>query len=316
MKILLTGGAGFIGKYILDELLKNNHTITLLIHNTTKQITNEKVNTLKADITRPKTLNFSRDFDCVIHNAALATDYASYKKLYQVNCLGTTNVLNACEQAGITNVVYTSTAGVYGFPNTTTPITENSAKKPYSAYQKTKYLGELQTKNYENLDIKLIRPPLVIGPQGKPIQVIMNKLTRGTMSYVGSGTTTIPIVHPKDVAALITLCLNKKTTQPEPYNVVSLHTTPKELFESLCSAFHLDQPTKHVPYPLAYLLALTNETVSTQPTLTRFQIKSLGTTRTISAQKAQKQLNYRPQYSSLDALIDDIKENYVKTKAT
>lgn len=316
MNILLTGGAGFIGTYILDELLKEDHTITLLIHTTPKKNIHKKISTLKADITNPKTLVFSKDFDAVIHNAALATDYAPYKKLYEVNCIGAKNVLDACNHAGISNVIYTSTAGVYGFPNTTTPITEDSAKKPYSAYQKTKYLGELQTKNYENLDIKLIRPPLVIGPQGKPIQVIMDKLVNGTMSYVGSGTTTIPFVHPKDVAQLITLCLNKKTTQPEPYNVVSLHTTPKELFESLCSAFHLDQPTKHVPYPLAYLLALTNETINSHPTLTRFQIKSLGTTRTISIQKAQEQFNYRPQYSSLDTLIKDIKENYVKTKAT
>ena len=314
MKILLTGGLGFIGTYIIKELQKHNHKITLLIH-TTKNIYTD-IPTLKADITQPETLRLPQNFDALIHNAALATDHAPYQDLYATNTKGTQNILEACKKAHITNIILTSTAGVYGFPNTTTPITEDGAKNPYSPYQKTKYLGEQQAYQYKDCSIKIIRPPLVIGPQGKPIQVIMNKLLNNTMTYVGSGTTTLPLVHPADVASLINLCLTKDAQQPEAYNAVSLHTTPQQLFESLCSHYNLKFPQKHVPYAFAYLAALAQETLTKHPTLTRFQVKSLGTNRKLSYQKANKQLNYTPHYDSLQKLTEDIKENYQQTKAT
>ncbi len=314
MKILLTGGLGFIGRYIIKELLANNHQITLLTHTAKNPFSD--IATLKADITKPSTLTLPKNLDALIHNAALATDYAAYQDLYSSNCQGTQNILEACKKAKIKNIILTSTAGVYGFPNTTVPITEESPKKPYSDYQKTKYLGEQKADQYNDCSIKIIRPPLVIGPQGKPIQVILNKLFTNTMTYVGSGATTIPIVHPADVASLINLCLTKSTQKPEAYNAVSLHTTPQQLFESFCAHYNLSPPQKHVPYTIAYLAALLQEKLTKQPTLTRFQVKSLGTNRVISYQKASKHLNYTPHYDTLQKLTDDIKENYQHTKAT
>ncbi len=314
MKILLTGGLGFIGRYIIKELLANNHQITLLTHTTKNPYA--EISTLKADITRPETLRLPNNFDALINNAALATDHAPYQDLYSTNAKGTQNILEACKKAEIKNIILTSTAGVYGFPNTTTPITEDSPKKPYSDYQKTKYLGEQQAFHYNDYRIKIRRPPLVIGPQGKPIHVIMDKLFTNTMTYIGSGKTTIPLVHPADVASLINLCLTKHTDKPEAYNAVSLHTTPQQLFESLCSHYDLSSPQKHVPYTVAYLAALLQEKLTKHPTLTRFQVKSLGTNRVISYQKATKHLHYKPYYDNLHKLTEDIKENYQHTKAT
>ena len=78
MNIFLTGGTGFIGSYIIDELLKNNHSVTVLTRQHSK--VNEKINVIHGDITKPDSYESSlSNIDAVFHNAAYAADFGKRK---------------------------------------------------------------------------------------------------------------------------------------------------------------------------------------------------------------------------------------------
>ena len=309
MKILVTGGSGFIGKYLIDELLKYNHEIKILTRK--KKLDNQKFEFIKGDITNLKDcLSSSRGVDVVFHNAAYATDFGDKKEIINVNINGTNNISKACIKNGINRVIYTSTAGVYGFPNIKKKIDEKFDINPFNIYHKTKFEGEKKLRENQNLKVSIIRPPLVLGAGGKGTNIIINKIKNGKMIYIGDGEQYISIVHPSDVAKCLRLAFEKDKIG-EIFNVVSFYCKIKELFSEISKQLNVNEPTKSIPYYFAYLTALLNEKINIkEPSLTRFRVKSMGTTRFISYEKAKKMIKYEPKYD-LKTTVEDMVRYYI-----
>lgn len=309
MNVFITGATGFIGRYLVQELLDHNYKITILSRSKTKTIPHTEQ--VIGDITRPESFNETlSDIDVVFHNAALAKDYGKKQDFYKTNVQGTKNVADACVQHDISHLIYTSSAGVYGYPKQGQTITEESPKKPMNAYQKTKWLGEEVLKEYNSLKISAIRPPLVFGPGSPALQIAFEKLKKQKFPYIGSGKQVLPIVHPVDVARCMRLIL-EKDDQGEIYNVLSFQVSIKKFMETITQKTGLTPPKKHVPFSLAYTAALFSEVFSQNPDLTRFRVKSLGCTRIISADKAKDQLGYQPTYD-FDQTVEEIVQWYNK----
>ncbi|HEC81540.1 MAG TPA: NAD-dependent epimerase/dehydratase family protein, partial [Thermoplasmatales archaeon] len=303
MNVLVTGGSGFIGRYLVDELVENGYKVSVLTRQSSLKIKGVKV--FQGDITKPETFShLLKGVDAVFHNAAYAMDWGRKSLIYRVNVEGTRNVAEVCKEKGVERIVYTSSAGVYGFPNTNEWIREDSPKKPLNAYQKSKFEGENVLRSYSGLHVSIVRPPLVFGAGAKATRIVLSKMEQSRMPFIGDGNNYISIVHPRDVAQCLRLAL-EKDKKGEEFNVVSFITTIREFFEEAAAELKVKPPEKHIPYPFAYVAAFFNEFFTKEPSLTRFRVKSLGTTRRVSCEKAKKVLGYKPRYD-LKSTVEDM----------
>ncbi len=303
MKVFITGATGFIGGYLVEELLKHNYQIMILSRDKSKKIPGTEQ--IIGDITIPESFSDSlQDIDAVFHNAAYAMDHGKKKDFYAINVQGTRNVAHACEKNGINHLIYTSTSGIYGYPKQGTIITEDTPKNPLNLYQKTKWLGEVALQDYTTIRTSAIRPPLVFGPGSPALKIAFEKLSKQKFPFIGSGEQLLPIVHPTDVARLMRTILEKDEVG-DVFNVVGFQVSIKTFLNTIAQKTNIPPPKKHVPYALAYLASMFSEFFTKDPNLTRFRVKSLGCTRIISADKAHKRLGFNPEYT-LDKTVDDI----------
>jgi len=304
MRVLVTGAGGFIGRYIVKELLDNGYEVVALMRKKRKI---EGAEILTGDIRDAERMKeVVKGVDAVFHNAAYASDYGKKRIFYEVNVEGTRNVAEACISNGVEKIVYTSSAGVYGFPNKNEWITEDSPKKPINIYQKTKLLGEKLLLEYKQLHVTIVRPPLVLGAGGKASFLLLSRAKNGELSYMGDGNNFVTIAHAADVAKCLRLAL-EKGKRGEAYNVVSFICRVRELFEEIARQLGVNKVEKHVPYYVAYIAAIFYEIFSKEPYLTRFRVKSFGTTRRISWEKAKKELGFQPAYDLKTTVEDMVK---------
>lgn len=148
MKVLVTGGNGFIGSHVVDLLVERGHRVVIVDSSSgTGNKGNEKVKRYQLDISDQKVFDvFKKERpDAVIHMAAQVDVSRSVKDPLmdaKVNILGTLNVLNACVSHNVMKVVYSSTSAVYG-ENEASLLTEKEEVRPISCYGVSKYTPEL-----------------------------------------------------------------------------------------------------------------------------------------------------------------------------
>ncbi len=152
-RVLVTGGAGFIGSNLCDDLLKNdNHVVcfdnfsTGLIENIAPFLQNENFTLIKADIRSLEAChNAMQNIDIVLHQAALGSVPRSLNdpiSTNEVNISGFLNVLIAARDANVKRFVYAASSSTYGDSQELPKIEENIGK-PLSPYAVTKYVNEL-----------------------------------------------------------------------------------------------------------------------------------------------------------------------------
>tara|TARA_Y100001958_G_C21112649_1_gene459085 strand:+ start:16 stop:987 length:972 start_codon:yes stop_codon:yes gene_type:complete len=143
MKFLVTGGAGYIGSHMVKFLLLKNHEVTVFDNLSTGKLINNKVNFIKVDLINRKKLDqlmSKKKFDAVFHFAALSIVNVSEKeprKYYINNVIGTKNLINSMIKYKINNLIFSSSASVYGVPKTK-KILETHQMKPISEYGRNK----------------------------------------------------------------------------------------------------------------------------------------------------------------------------------
>jgi len=153
--ILITGGAGYIGSHLARQLILAGHKVTVIDNLSSGILENipSQAVFLEGDL---KDLNFLRDvlasdkFDAVMHMAASIEVEESMRepqKYYENNVLATGNLLTAMNEAGVKNVVFSSTTAVYG-QSTEQPINETASLRPESPYGHTKVLAEELVRYY------------------------------------------------------------------------------------------------------------------------------------------------------------------------
>ena len=180
-KVIVTGGAGFIGSHLADELFKRGYQVIILDNLSTGNISNldsflKKRNTefVQGSITNLRLLQklFS-GADYVFHQAAIPSVPRSVnnpKNSHNANITGTLNVLLAAKHNGIKKVVYASSSSVYG-DTPTLPKTEDMIPNPLSPYAVTKLAGEYYCKVFQDiygLKSTCLRYFNVYGPRQDP----------------------------------------------------------------------------------------------------------------------------------------------------
>ncbi len=208
-KVIVTGGAGFIGSHVVDELVRRGAEVIIIDDFSAGRLSNirhvlDRVKLIKASILNPETYrNEFRGADLVIHEAALA-DIAgcelNKKMAIKVNIEGTLKVLETCVWADVEKFVFISSAGVHGNNhNSNFILSEETAYAPLSIYGMTKAAGEQLTKLFQrNYGLRnvILRYFSIYGPRQIPknnstsgaVAIFTNRAIRGLDIVVhGSG---------------------------------------------------------------------------------------------------------------------------------
>ena len=179
MKYLVTGGAGFIGSNIVEELLNQKKHVRVLDNFATGKRENlvpfiDRIELVEGDIrSYHVVMDAVEDMDVVFHQAALPSVPRSIKDPItsnEVNVGGTLNVLNAARTAGVKTIVYASSSSVYG-EGQTLPIREDASPNPLSPYAVSKLSGEKYCIAFARLyqmNIVCLRYFNVFGPRQDP----------------------------------------------------------------------------------------------------------------------------------------------------
>ncbi len=193
MNILVTGGAGFIGSHLVDQLLAESHRVICLDNfddfydpaqkrqNLSKALPQENFRLVIGDLREMEKLKeiFAAErIDQVVHLAARAGVRPSIGDplLYaEVNIRGTLNLLETCRQFGVKKFIFASSSSVYGNNPKTPFVEEDRVDNPISPYAATKKAGELLCYTYHHLydfDIACLRYFTVYGPRQRPEMAI------------------------------------------------------------------------------------------------------------------------------------------------
>ena len=180
MKVLVTGGCGFIGSHMVDRLLNEGHQVVVLDNCSTGRIENlehhkgnQKLDVHICDISEYDSIEkYFEGVDKVFHIAALADIVPSIQdplKYHRSNVDGTANVLEASRKHNIKRFIYAASSSCYGIPDTY-PTPEDTPINPQYPYALTKYLGEeyvLHWHKIYNLPITSMRFFNVYGPRSR-----------------------------------------------------------------------------------------------------------------------------------------------------
>ncbi|ARJ49537.1 UDP-glucose 4-epimerase GalE [Candidatus Pelagibacter sp. RS40] len=153
--ILVTGGAGYIGSHIVEKLVKTKNRVIILDNLVTgyKKLINKKAKFIKADIKNKKDLTRiikNNKIESIIHLAAylnVSEAEKNKKKYYNNNVIGTKNLIEACGNSSVKNIIFSSSCAVYG--NVKGAVDENKKPNPGGYYGYTKFKGEELIKKYK-----------------------------------------------------------------------------------------------------------------------------------------------------------------------
>ena len=270
-KVLVIGGAGFIGSFVVSELLKSNVDKVVIYDNFARGKESNLMDSLAdprceiypngGDVRDTDTLNDAmKGCDAVVHLAAMwllhCKDFP--RTAFHVNIEGTFNVLEACVQNNIKRLVYSSSASVYG-DAAEVPMTENHPFNNKNFYGATKIAGEAMCRAYYDryaLNYVGLRYMNVYGPHQDQtaaytgvIPIMLNKIDANEAPTInGDGTQAYDFIDVEDVARCNVLALEADAVD-EFYNVgTGVQTSIKELCDTILDLKQSDLKVTYNPY--------------------------------------------------------------------
>ena len=183
MKILLTGGAGYIGSHTALALLDNNHQVTIIDNLITgnKRLIPPKATFINCNIEDTNTISNllkKEKFDVLMHFAGyiqVEESVSNPEKYFKNNTENAIKLFQICEENGLKNIIFSSTAAAYGNPTDDKPITEKSLLKPLNPYGESKIKTEKYLQNNLNLKHIILRYFNVAGSDPKMRSGLISK---------------------------------------------------------------------------------------------------------------------------------------------
>ena len=300
-KVLVTGGAGFIGSHLVDGYIREGWDVVVVddLSSGKRDQVNSRAHFYQLSILDKglKDIFEKEHFDCVNHHAAQINVRRSVENPVfdaRENVVGTLNLLDNCKNFGVNNFIFISSGGaIYGEPSDL-PVRENVAKAPLSPYGINKYTVELYLYFYKKvfgLNYVSLRYANIYGPRQDPlgeagvVAIFSNKMLTGEVPTIfGDGKQTRDYVYVEDVAEA-NLLATRKIQELNRKPLLSVDTlahnigTGKEF--SVNSLYHT----------LATMTGLTHPPLYADPREGEVQRISLDSS------KAQKEIGWKPKTS-------------------
>jgi len=227
MKYLVTGGAGFVGSHLIEQLLAEENEIVCLDDFSTGKRTNiakfaDRISIVEGDIRNPQLVrNAVKDVESVFHLAAqISVNRSTKEPLFDasVNIEGAINLLEAVRQSSVKRIVYVSTGGaIYGEPNVL-PASEETIENPISPYGISKLVAEKYLKWFYDvygISYSIIRPANIYGPRQDPlgeagvISIFLGRIKdNNPVEIFGDGKDSRDYVYVRDISNICIKAMN------------------------------------------------------------------------------------------------------------
>jgi nucleoside-diphosphate-sugar epimerase len=305
MKILITGGAGFIGSNLAKRLVNDGHTVTvldsLLRGNKLDKDTYSKIEFIKADVRDLAAVTAaSKNCDLIFHFAAvLGVDIVADNPVetMDVEVIGTRNVIEAAELNNVKKIMYASTSGIYGHSAFENTLTEEVLVDPRTSYAMAKRYNEIYLASHhaeKGLDVISLRFFNVYGKNQDNRMVVPRffeqALNNEPITVFGSGDQTRDFTYIDDTVEACIRLMNTKGCQivnianEAEWTITDLAKYIKEITNSSSEIIYLEAPKKRYDYEVE---------------------RRVG-----SSEKLLKLTSYKPETSLPDGLKLILNDNY------
>ncbi|WP_313342147.1 2-alkyl-3-oxoalkanoate reductase [Stenotrophomonas sp.] len=316
MKILVTGGGGFLGQALCRGLVERGHDVLSFNRGDYPPLAALGVGQIRGDLADADAVRHAvAGVDAVFHNGAKAGAWGSYDSYHQANVVGTDNVIAACRQHGVRTLVYTSTPSVThratdpveGLGADEVPYGENF-QAPYAA---TKTIAEQRVlaANGPDLATVALRPRLIWGPGDQQLVPRLAERARaGRLRFVGDGNNLVDTTYIDNAALAHFLALEHlapgAACAGKAYFISNGEPLPmRELLNKLMAAVGAPAVEKSISFKTAYRIGAVAERVwpllrlRGEPPMTRFLAEQLCTPHWYSMEPARRDFGYVPQVS-------------------
>ncbi|MBI2986220.1 MAG: NAD-dependent epimerase/dehydratase family protein [Deltaproteobacteria bacterium] len=328
MKALVTGGGGFLGRYVVEKLVARGDSVRVLGRNRYPELERLGVESLQADLrNRSAVIKACQEIDVVFHVAALPAIWGKWRDFYAINVEGTKNVLAGCAEQRVPKLVYTSTPSVVFDQGDLCNVDES---RPYPEsynchYPKTKAIAErlvIEANGRKGLLAASLRPHLVWGPRDNHlIPKVLQRARARQLFVVGDGSNRVDITYVENAAdAHLQAADHLKAGSPVAGQVYFISQgEPVVLWDfinQLLERLGIPKVTRSIPYRAAKSLGVVLETVHTlfslsrEPRMTRFLAAQLAKSHYFDISRARRDFGYSPRISTaegLERLVDFIR---------
>jgi len=315
--VLVTGGGGFLGKAIVKKLVKKNLAVTSFSRNFYPDLENLGVLQIQGDLADKNAVAKAvRNIDSVFHVAAKPGIWGAFEDFFQVNVTGTENVIFACLDNNIKQLIYTSSPSVIFDENDMENVDESASypEKYLAPYPETKAMAEKLVKSAakKGLTTIIIRPHLIWGPEDNHmVPGIINRANK--LKRVGRKDDLVDTIYVDNAADAHILASQKLIENPSLsgniYFVSQDEPVSKwEMANAFLDAAGLPPINGHVSAKTAYIAGSIFEFVyklfrlKKEPPITRFAAKELATSHWFNISRAKKDLGYTPKVSTQEGL--------------
>ena len=320
MKALVTGGGGFLGLYIVEQLLAAGHDVRVFSRGAYPVLTALGVETQQGDLQNAAAIEQAcKGIDAVFHVAAVPGVWGSWETYHGINTLGTQNVIAGCRASGVQRLVYTSSPSV-AFDGGDHINADESLPYPTKwlcHYPHSKALAEhsvLAANDPNGLRTVSLRPHLIWGPRDNHlIPRLIEKAQTGQLRRVGRGDNVVSISYVENAAAAHLQAeesLRSSTTaagrayfinEPEAVNLW-------DWINLVLDRAGLPPVTQRISATTAWYVGAILETAwkvlkrSGEPPMTRFVAAQLSGSHSYSVMAAQRDFGYKPLVSVEEGL--------------
>ncbi len=253
MITLVTGASGFVGSHLVDGFSQAGHDVRCLVRSKARPgwLENKRVELVEGDCTRPDTLiSAVRDADIVVHAAAV-TWTAKRSSYFQVNAVGTHNLLMACAEHApdVGRFMFISSQAAAGPARNGRALTERDIPRPISPYGESKLLAENHVAAFAGrFPCIILRPSAVYGPRDRNFLPYIRMVKRGFLLELGSGQRIVSLCHVQDLVSSALASANSQVPSGSVYFVADPDPYPwREVEQGICAALDVDPRRLMVP---------------------------------------------------------------------
>ncbi len=266
--VLVTGGNGFIGSHLVQQLIEEGVTVRCLVRKTSdlRWLEGLDVEMVYADLTDYQSLEAAVSKVDTVFHCASQTGYADHEGYYQTNVMGTVNLLKAIAYHNpyIKRFIYLSSQTASGPSYDGHPITEIDSPDPITSYGASKLAAEEAALAFEpQIPITIIRAPLVFGPRDKNLYLLFKIIRKKMKPVLGWRKRYVSLIYIDDLVQGLLLAAKSKKAEGETYFLTSeSQLAYQDLNKIIASVMGQRAVTVHIPVFLFTGIILITDLIS------------------------------------------------------
>ena len=306
-RVLITGGAGFLGINLARGLLSRDYAVVSLDIADFNYPERERIHEIRGDIRDRETVDRAmRGVDCVVHCAAALPLYAP-ETIRSTDVAGTRHVIESAQQQGVKRFIHISSTAVYGIPDRV-PVHEDDPREGLGAYGEAKLAAEDICFAFRDrgLTVSVIRPKSFVGPERLGVFALLYDWARTGRGFpmLGDGSNRYQLLDVEDLCDAIYLCMTlDDEIVNDTFNIGAREfTTMGEDYQAVLDYAGYGKTITSLPAAPAIWLLRALEWLRLSP-LYKWVYETAAKDSVVSIAKAEERLGFAPRYSNKDALL-------------